>query len=285
MNHWRAVRVAPGEDAGAWTNALSTVGWERRARVLKRDAGAEVLSVTLLGRDVVVKARELRGLDALKARFGASRAFRQWRGSAWLLDHGFRTAHPRALLVGSRGGLPVEVFVADALPGKSVLHHLADEDLSVRDEHAIARELGGLIARLNAAGRCNADGKPSNLIVVPRLPPRDGLEVAVIDCAAIRRRSPLAHVAAAVRMLADLAIEPRGVGVTVRRPLMMRVVDASVRWGVEHWLGRLGAAAAVRDDPKVRRAMRTMRRTLWRRAARAVRDHRDPRPLVDPLHP
>lgn len=284
MDHWRAVRVAPGEDAGAWTNALSIVGWERRARVLKRDAGAEVLRVTLLGRDVVVKTRELRGLDALRARLGASRAFRHWRGAAWLIDHGFRTAAPRALLLGSRSGLPVEAFVADALAGKSVLHHLADEDLPVREEHAIAREIGGLVARLGSAGRYNADGKPSNLIVLPRADSPGRIEIAVIDCAAIRRRSPLAHVSAAVRMLADLAIEPIGVGVRPRRSLMMRVVDANVRWGVEHWLGRLGAASAVRDDPRVRHAMRAMRHTLWRRAARAVREHGDPRPLVHPLH-
>ncbi|MFM9994887.1 MAG: hypothetical protein ACKVU4_03695 [Phycisphaerales bacterium] len=292
MDQWRVVRVAPGEDGGAWVAALSAVGWERSARVLKREAGAGVYRVAMVRRDAVLKFRDLHGSDRLKGLFGATRAMRQWRGAAWLSTHGFRTARPYALLSGTRMGVPAEALVMEGLPGKSVLMHLADEDLTIRQEHAVARELGRLTARMIAAGRYNADGKPSNLIVT-RCDEDGGdrpVEIAIIDCGALRLRSPLSHASSLVRMLASLVIEPIGVGVRPRRTLMMRALTACIGATVERWLGKLGKLGAdgrggsIRGEPRVRRAVREMRRTLWRRVERAVRDHGDPRPRVNPLH-
>ncbi len=162
-----------------------------------------------------MKCWQLTVAGRLKSFLRCSRAFRHWRGAAWLAEHGFRTAACYSLLRGRvtwRGpGIDKEILIMEALPGKSVLHHLADRDLGVGQEHALARALGRMLADLARAGAYNRDGKPSNLIVTRTDPP----EIAVIDCVAIRaaRGASMPLERSAARLL----IEPRGVGCPVRR--------------------------------------------------------------------
>lgn len=246
---FRVVRCAPGEDAAAWVRALR--GFDPApADTLKRDGDTAVYRATILGREVVLKWCGLRGPgDRLKALVGGSRADRHWRGARWLLDHGIRTGRPLVMLR-ERGRPPGVWLILEYLPGKSVLQHLADGDLTPRQEHRIAAELGRIAGTIDRHGRYNRDPKPSNHIVLRA----EGAEVqvGVIDCSAIRPRRP----GTLARMLAALVIEPLGCGCPPRRALMMRAVMA--------------CGAAARD-------------ALWRQARAIVEAHGDPTPRVNPL--
>jgi hypothetical protein len=263
--------------AGGWVGAIARCdgddGWLAGAELLKADPRGPVWKTRLLGRDVVVKCRCLCGLgEGMKVLLRMTRGERLWRGWQWLDGHGFASARPIVLLRGKRDGRLTECVVIELLPGTTVLHHIArlcdSEDTSharadweadagpmgVRQQHALAREIGRQVARLVALGRYNRDHKPSNLIVTDV----DKARVAIIDTVAIRPRTILSGDRLA-RMLGLLAIEPLGVGCLPRQALMMRVVRACA-----DELGR---------DAK----------GLWRAAERAVIDNGDPTPEINPL--
>lgn len=145
----------------------------------------------------------------------------------------------------------------EALPGKSILQHLADRDLTTRQEHAVAAAIGSDIALLARHVLQNRDHKPSNLILTNPAKPA----IAIIDCVAIRRGIR------ADRMLASLVIEPSGVGLRPRRALMMRVIRECARNAPDILEG--GHRRWVRE--------------LWRRVAAIVQAHGDPTPRVNPL--
>ncbi len=256
----RPIRTAPGEDGRAWAAALSDPAWESNATLLKRDTTTTVHRATLRGREVVIKTWRLSAGAKLKSLLASSRAHRHWRGAAWLAAHGFRTATCYALLRNPG----TEVLIMEALPGKSVLHHLADRDLTVRQQHALAAELGRVVARFRARSDWrghahNRDHKPSNLIATSLDPP----QVAIIDCVAIRHDwfdsdQPF-------RMLADLLIEPLGVGHPPRRTLMMRALLAYFR--------------ELDTAPDRAKALRH----FWQEVTDTIRAHGDPTPRVNPL--
>lgn len=256
--------------ASGWAGAIARCdGWLAGARLLKADPRGPVWKTRLLGRDVVVKCRCLCGLgEGMKVLLRTTRGERLWRGWRWLDEHGFASARPIVLLRGKRDGRLTECVVIELLPGMTVLHHIArlcdsqdtshapadGEPMGVRQQHALAREIGGQVARLVALGRYNRDHKPSNLIVTDV----DKAKVAIIDTVAIRPRTILSGDRLS-RMLGLLAIEPLGVGCLPRRALMMRVVRACA-----DELGR---------DAK----------GLWRSAERAVIENGDPTPEISPL--
>jgi hypothetical protein len=222
----RLVRLGAGEDARAWHEALARPGWLREPTSLKEEGGAWVrrglVRVGTQDRDVVAKCRPLRGAsERAKCALGLGRGDRHWRGAGWLLAHGFRTARPLVLARSQPDGPPCEVLVMEALGGKSVLAHLADRDLTARQEHAVARELGRMIVRLSRLHRYNRDCKPSNLIV-SRVDGRSA-EVAMIDTVAIRRAARRGAQGQAM-MFAAMVIEPIGTGCSPRRTLMARVL-------------------------------------------------------------
>jgi hypothetical protein len=213
---------------------------------------------------VIIKCRTLtRITDRLKSALRAGRADRHWRGAAWLIHHGFRTARP-LVLARVRGDEGVrEVLVLECLPGRTVLDHLAARSLGPRSEHEIAREAGRLIARLSSLDRFNRDCKPSNLMVT-RLD-ETGVEIAMIDTVAIRpsvrRRRNFA------RMLASLIIESVGTGNEPRNALKARAVREAI------------TALTPGASP---RATHTASMNVWSRIATIVRDHGDPTPLHQP---
>jgi hypothetical protein len=260
----RVERVAAGESAREWRRALEAFD-PGAAATLKEDGDTGVYLAEIQGRAVVLKRWELRTLGArLKAVVRAGRADRHWRGAAWLAGHGIRTARTLALATEHRRGRPRRWLVMEALQGRTVLEHLSAGDLSVRQEHAVARRLGAMLIELQRHGRMNRDSKPSNLIVV--LADSASPEVAIVDCVAIRRSR--AGVRDLTRMFASLYIEPLGCGCPPRRGLAMAAVHGA--W----W--ELDAAGQ-------RGALRLVAKGAWRAAARVIAAHGDPTPRVNPL--
>lgn len=242
-----------------WRDALAAFD-PADALTLKRDRGTAVYRSRLAGRDVVVKRWDLLGVMArLKALLRWSRAHRHWNGAKRLTSWGVRTAAPLALLTNREHGSSRTWLVLEALQGRTVLDHMAARDLGLRQEHAVADAVGGMVSRLRTAGGFNRDGKPSNLIVT--LASDEDAVVAVVDCVAIGRARGERRLA---QMLASLYIEPLGCGCPPRLALAMRVVR-----GVCPQVDRRERVDAVKR--------------LWRAAASIVTSHGDPTPRVSPL--
>ena len=249
----RILRVAPGEHAGAWAQALEGLS-ERSpgSRILKQEGSDAVWACALLGRSVIVKRRHTSGLGELARRMvGITRAERQWRGCTLLRHAGIPTAQCLILARASES----EWLVMEELPGQSLLSELAKSEMSAAAVRALAAGVGELVSSMAAAKLFNRDQKPSNIIATKLDTSR--AELAVIDTVGVRR-CPSWREDFTVRMLASLVIEPRGTGILIPRTAMMRAL-----------------ARVARD--------RTRRRELWRRVERAVRGHGDPTPKVDPL--
>jgi hypothetical protein len=264
-------RLAKSEEPHrqAWSEALGA-DWQRAARTIKKDGPASVLRASLLQRDVVVKQWVWR--PTLKGLFGLDRASRQWRGAQWLEAHGFPTARCLVLATSPRANYPHHRYlVMEAIEGTTLLEHLARHDLTVRQQHTLARALARQLVALTLAGRYNRDHKPSNLIV-------QNLEsgeptIAIIDTVAIRKLRPWRR-ADLYAMFISLVLEPVGCGCPPRRPLMMRVV-------VEHQRELLRRVPNVLPaDPSIRRAARHQD---WMRIAGLIDAHGDPTPRIDPL--
>ncbi|MFI4897502.1 MAG: hypothetical protein ACIARR_06720 [Phycisphaerales bacterium JB059] len=247
-----------------WARALAGVDW----------SGAELLSdkprSSVWRAELVVQQRPMtlvikcEPIDRLKRKLQklvrSTHAFRHWRGAELLMKHGLRTAEPKAVVYGARDGVEVECLIMEALEGKTVLQHLADGDLSVREEHAVARAVGRFTRAIQARAP-NPDCKLSNLIVL-----EDDRQIAMIDCVGVGRAAELE------RMLAIQCIEALGVGLPIRRPLLYRAL--------------LGADATQARVPPRRRSTRTPGvRRRWREVERLVQAHGDPTPEHNPLGP
>jgi hypothetical protein len=238
--------------------------------------------------------------------FGTTRHQRQWRGAELLLKHGFAAARPMvlfraccmavgehsravdaieqaeptmslspALSQGERGpearraGL-VEVLVLEWLPGKTLLQHMADRDLTLKQEHALADAVAEAIRKLARAGVSNYDCKPSNWIVrwngdQPKLSFADTVAVGKDE----EGLGPLDHASM-------LIYEPTGVGCFPRRALCWRVTRAIAREQYvddEKAKGRFVLRATRPSEPK----------EFWRLLVRYAEYHGDPTPRVNPL--
>lgn len=267
-------RIAAGEarDRAQWLDALTRLD-ERSFKELKRDGATVVLRGRMVGQEVVVKRWELRTIGArLKSVWRASKAFRHVRGAERLSRAGVPVARP---LVLATRGRTAEVLVMEALPGVSVLHHLARKDLSVKAEHALARTLGAQIALMTLRGVYNRDHKPSNLIVTDASDA--AVEVAVIDTVDIRTAKKMKG---CYRMLASLLIEPMGCGVAPRATLIARVL----RSFCESWLTAVLSRALDMSEEIDRAAMRQIERATAERVGRLIDSHGDMTPAVNPLH-
>ena len=242
----------------------------REAETLKADGGASVLA--LPGESgsagLVIKRWELRTLGSrLKSALHASRAWRHWKGADLLKKAGVRTAACYAIARSTdSSGVAVEWLIMDRLPCKTLLQHMADRDLTVEQEHDLARALGESLSQLAQCHIHNRDGKPSNWIVTD--PKR--AEIAVIDTVGVHRTSfKMGGTHSWKAMLASLAIEPIGCGCPARRSLQMRVISAFIH-----------ASPVLKGKPQ---AMRIVGRHLWRTATLHIARHGDPTPKVNPL--
>ena len=231
---------------------LARADWSH-ARILKDTPTSSVLLARIARTDIILKTSPLPdALSRARSLLRCSRAWAQRRGSIRLASHDIPAARVLAIVRGTHASTPVETLALEALPGESALHALARRDLPPRAEHDLARSLGELTARLHAAGLANRDHKPSNIQVIRRAP----LRLALLDTVAIRRRSSREP----WRMLACLAIEPRGCRCLPRRALLMRALHAAL-------------PGASRADI----------RAAWARVRTLVEAHAHPTPRDNPL--
>lgn len=278
----RVERVAAGEEGTAWAEAIRTFD-QATARVLKRDNGTAVYRATLCGRDVVLKEWELRTLDdRLKALFRASRGHRHWRGAERLEDMGLPTARCFVLATQYGEDSPRQWLVMEALNGKSVLEHMADGDLTLPEERALAAALARMSTTLIANGCWNRDGKPSNLIVTAV--DGTGARVAIIDCVAVRRgRAKKGEPAR--RMYASLVIEPLGVGCPPRRALACRFLRETLDETLRNTGKRNGIPPEETESIIAGQRSVKLWKSVWEQVEALIREHGDPTPRIHPLDP
>lgn len=212
---------------------------------------------------IVVKTLTLRRTkDKLNALLGRTQSQRQIRGARLLRDIGVETAEPLLLIRG--GGR--ETLALRAAPGRSLLRLM--DDLRHRRPGApgfgaqcgVARAIGGQIQRFSDAKRFNRDHKPSNLIVDLS---GEAPAVAVIDAVDIR---PDRLSVGGLRMLVTLMLEPLGCGCPPSRTMRMRTL-----------------IAATTDERHPDGAPLIARKAAWRAVAKAIDEHGDPTPRVNPL--
>lgn len=259
----KVIRVAAGEEAAGWRDALSAPGVLDGAKVLKEDGGSWVRRARVMGRDVVVKCRVLSTVERrVKHLVGMGHGAKHWRGAELLMQAGIATGKPLALVRAEIDGKGCEVLVLEWVEGTTLLEWMAaskERTLSALDEHLIAKAVGKQLSLFGQAV-FNRDHKPSNLIVVAG---KKEPEITIIDCVGVARpqrwREP-------VEVLAPLVFEPLGCGVLPRRTLIARALRAYAE-------GRGLQGDAV--NPFVRK--------LWVDMTVVVIEHGDPRPRVDPL--
>lgn len=216
------------------------------------------------GRRVVVKTlRQSQPIKRLlQGWMGTTRHLRQWRGAELLQAHGFAAARPLVVFRSRHArGPSVESLVLEWRPGKMLLQHMADRDLSLKQEHALADAVGELIARAASRGMVIGDGKPSNFIVDWRA---SQPTLSLIDTMDARAHlSPGGEALSAA--LADLVIEPTGVDCLPRRAVRWRVLRRACE--------AIEPGGSTRGDAK----------RWWRAVAQRLSLHGDPTPRVNPL--
>ena len=267
----KVVRMAAGEDAAAWRDALAKPGWADAATVLKEDRGSWVRRANLLGRDVVVKCRELNTIGRrFKHAIGMGHGAKHWRGAERLKKAGIATGRPLAFVRAGVDGAESELLVVEFVQGKSLLQILSEiaggDGPPVRVQHAIARAVGRQAAVFGRWTIYNRDYKPSNLVVISANE-REAV-IAVIDCVGVYRPLLWRGASEYMKTLKTLAVEAIGCGVAPRRALMARVIEAradEVVWMIPRW------------------ASRARRQWLWHGVAVRIKWHGDPRPRVNPL--
>ncbi|MBX3358459.1 MAG: hypothetical protein KF745_08525 [Phycisphaeraceae bacterium] len=273
----RILRADPGATANQWRERVAEAWRDGGGRVLKDSPGGRVEVLELGGKPMVLKTRPIGSLlDRIRVEVGLSRHARHWHGARWLAAKGFSTPRPLARGVlrggGLHGGRSAEFLLLEFIPGKTVLRHLSDRDLGVREEHAVARSLARDMVRFFTLGRFNRDHKPSNLLVVEPVRGDVGVRVAVLDADSIRP-STVANFNSAERMAASLVIEAIGCGCEPRRALKARVIHEFVAQ-FERLAGLTSEASLSHRDRRAR---------LWRCVARRVAAHGNPTPTINPL--
>ncbi len=159
-----------------------------------------------------------RGLfGRLRALMHGTQARKQTEGARLVWDLGVRTSTPLLLFRGGEEGRRYDWLAMLKLPGKDLLHHLADDDLSVREQHDVARRVGRLIRLLHEQGVTNRDSKLSNLIRTP-----EG-EIGVVDTVGVQERA-----SDPIRMLRDMMYEATGTKLLPRRAILYRCLSEAV---------------------------------------------------------
>ncbi len=231
---------------------------------LKRDHQTSVWLVHVQGRDLVVKQwRTARPKRRLQALFRRTPAFTHWRAARRLERAAIPTARCIAIARGRRDDSPCEWLVMDHIQGQTVLRHLAERNLSPRQEHRLAEAVGSQIAQLAIACRGNRDHKPSNLIVQGEISEHEPPAIAVIDCVGVGRGARREWMAKA------LLAECLGTATLPRRTILLRCA--------------LAMATDPMNDRASRADARQRARAIWHNTKRALVRHGDPTPRVNPL--
>lgn len=270
------VRYAEGWGfaANEWRKALAGIDWsgpgqKNAAQRLKirADGDATVwrarITIARREHDVVFKVDPLDSpWRLLRSWLGNTRHTRQWRGSELLTARGFAAARCVAILRARNNRGSAEMLVTETLRGPTVLELIASGTLSVRQQHALARAVGGLFAKFIHQGVIVRDPKPSNLIVLgwDRAGPRLGL----VDTVDVRRGAmdPDAIVKA--------WLEPAGVGHRPRQTLAFLAIRSML--------------AGCRDASHLQPTeIRGTLRDTWSRAQTEIARHGNATPQDNPL--
>jgi len=282
IDNVRVVRAHRDEDGGKWAAALAGGAWLAGSTLLKQDGPGWVRRATMMGREVVIKCRDVDSAwSRLKCALGRGKGDRHWWGAAMLAAKRVPTAQVLVLARARIAGRDCELLAMQWVDGPTLLRVMADVHAgvrgapSVRAQHAIARAVGAQLAQMDLL--FNRDHKPSNLVVT-RAAIQAGesrSRIALIDCEGVRASA----INARARMLASLVIEPTGCGVRPRRPVMMRAL--------REWLDAATKEemAAGWESPLTPRERRDVLGRVWRDVARMVARHGDPTPRVNPLVP
>jgi tRNA A-37 threonylcarbamoyl transferase component Bud32 len=258
-------------EAQALARALTSAAWCDGARVLKKEAGAEVLAGDSAAGGVVVKSlRDSPGpANAIARLMRRSRLEREWSRSERLARAGIDVAPMLALWRwrDERGGW-VESLAMRRVEGPTLLEAIANPPSELSARSALARAAGELVARVLAAGLFNRDQKPSNIIVARR---DDGAGagapvLVVIDPVGVRSRGPMRASVARRRMLFSLIVEPIGCGIDVPMRPRMEAMHACV--------SRLTGTGPGDVRRVVREDFRAIDQMLF--------EHGDPTPRTDP---
>lgn len=253
-----------------WARALAGVDWSKAELLSDKPTSSVWRAELVVQKRPMTLVIKCEPIDSLKRKvqkiLHTTHAYRQWRGANLLYESGIGAADPKAVVYGRRDGAIIECLIMEALPGRSLLRHIADQDQGVREQHQIARALGGLIASMIRKRLVNADPKPSNIVVTRA---SGAITLGFVDTVDIKKVSGfLADNDADVWfMLRDLLLEPMGVGRPVRRALAMRVLRSL-------WKGS-GS----------RSAWRAWRNEWWGGVSELVQAHGDPTPEHNPLGP
>ena len=243
----------------AWTEAVEAFDPEQ-AEVIKTTGERSVYRATLRGRDLTIKRWDMLSVPMLRLLLGTTQAHRQFNNAAMLYKHAVNTYKPIALLVGKHRGVDRELLVLPWLEGETLLHHIAFGEIAIDPASptstAIATAVGHQIGNLDTLGRRNRDHKPSNLVVTRADDERAVVEI--IDTVAIQQKRDVP------RMLADLIIEPSGVGAPTPE-VFLRAVARAIHEAV---------IDTVRTPPD----------QLLERAQEIARSHGDATPKDNPFH-
>ena len=177
-------------------------------------------------------------INRLRFRSTWRRSLRQWRGARRLGAIGVPVAKPMLLARCGIEGQPCDWLILERVPGKDLLRHLRDGDLTMSEQHDAARRVGRIVNAIDSYGWFNRDTKLSNMIRTP------AGEIVLVDTVDIRRqpgRRPL--------MLAAMLFEALDAGAPPRRTLMMRCLKSAVEEPRETWRALAKAAARRRQSP------------------------------------
>ncbi len=177
-------------------------------------------------------------INRLRFRSTWRRSLRQWRGARRLGAIGVPVAKPMLLARCGIEGQPCDWLILERVPGKDLLRHLRDGDLTISEQHDAARRVGRIVNAIDSYGWFNRDTKLSNMIRTP------AGEIVLVDTVDIRRqpgRRPL--------MLAAMLFEALDAGAPPRRTLMMRCLKSAVEEPRETWRALAKAAARRRQSP------------------------------------
>lgn len=163
-------------------------------------------------------------MGELRSRSPRRRARRQYRGAEQVLALGIPTGAPILLATGRLKGRRCDWLLLRRVPGKDVLRHLADNDLTTKEQHETARRVGEFVSIIDSYGWFDRDSKLSNLI---RLPTG---EIAPVDTVDIQRRP-----GRRTRMLSAMLAEAMGSDLLPRRTLIMRCLLAAVEEPKDTW--------------------------------------------------
>jgi tRNA A-37 threonylcarbamoyl transferase component Bud32 len=158
-------KFCPQEAAPALFGAIDTL--MAAGQMLKNDAAATVVRVSWMGKDIVFKRYNDRGiLQSLRYMLKGSRAKRAWFHGRLLGCIGVPTPEPLAYLERRKCGLIRESFlITPYVAGLSFHHYVREEKLPPAQRHRAASQIRDIMTALTAHHISHGDSKTSNFLV------------------------------------------------------------------------------------------------------------------------